>query len=247
MAIVLPTYNEAQNVDGILTELHGLFPDAALVVVDDNSPDGTAKIVEGLKQNIPGVVLVVRQNERGRGTAGKAGFQEALALGARVIAEMDADGSHSPSDLPLLVKALDSCDVAVGSRYTREGGDFRGSWVRRSLSWASIRFVRAILGVPVRDPNSGFRAFKREVLEGISPETLTAKGPEIVHEVLMRAYRQGFRIKEVPIHFHDRQAGTSKLTLGQLPRSFLFALYLRLTTKNRHSAPSIIAQRFRGR
>ncbi|MDY7017524.1 MAG: polyprenol monophosphomannose synthase [Nitrospirota bacterium] len=230
LAIVLPTYNEAPNVDGILRELHGLFPDAALVVVDDNSPDGTAKIVEGLKQAIPGVVLIVRQNERGRGTAGKAGFQKALGLGARVIAEMDADGSHSPSDLPLLVKALDSCDVAVGSRYTSEGGDFRGSWARRSLSWASILFVRALLGVPVRDPNSGFRAFKREALEGISLETLKAEGPEIVHEVLMRAYRQGFRIKEVPIRFHDRRAGTSKLTLGQLPKSFLFALYLRFTT-----------------
>lgn len=231
LAVVLPTLNEAPNIGVLLRELHEIFPGAALVVVDDNSPDGTAKIIEELKQTIPGIVLIVRENERGRGTAGKLGFQKALALGARAIAEMDADGSHSPTDLPLLFKALDSCDVAVGSRYTRKGVDFRVSWARKVLSLASIFFVRTILGVPVRDPNSGFRAFKREVLEGISLETLKAKGPEIVHEVLMRAYKKGFRIQEVPIHFHDRRAGTSKLTLGQLPKSLLFALRLRVVTK----------------
>lgn len=232
LAIVLPTFNEAPNIEGLLKEFQGLYPNARFIVVDDNSPDGTASIVESLKEILPGIVLIVRKNERGRGSAGKLGFQRALDLGAEAIVEMDADGSHDPKEVPNLLRALETCDVAVGSRYAERGQDLRGSLWRRYLSLASIRFIQVLLGVPVKDPNSGFRAFRKDVLERINLGTLKAKGPEIVHEVLVRAYKRGFRIQEVPIRFHDRMAGRSKLTLKQLPRSFAFALYLRFATKS---------------
>lgn len=233
LAFILPTFNEAPNIEGLLKELYELYPGASLIVVDDNSPDGTAKIVSELKESLPGIVLIVRQDERGRGFAGKLGFQKALDLGAEVIVEMDADGSHDPKDVPSLLRALETCDLAIGSRYVTPGHDLRGSFLRRFLSWASIRFIRTLLGVPVKDPNSGFRAFRKEALMAIGIDKLKAKGPEIVHEVLIGASKEGVRIQEVPIRFRDRLAGRSKLTLKQLPRSFAFALCLRFATRPR--------------
>jgi dolichol-phosphate mannosyltransferase len=232
LAFILPTFNEALNIVSLLKELYELYPGASLIVVDDDSPDGTAKIVKELGDSLSGIVLIVRKDERGRGLAGKLGFQKALDLGVEVIIEMDADGSHDPKEVPSLLRALETCDVSIGSRYVTPGHDLRGSFLRRLLSWASIRFIGVLLGVPVKDPNSGFRAFRKEVLKGIGLDTLKAKGPEIVHEVLLKAYRKGVRIQEVPIHFRDRLAGRSKLTLKQLPRSFAFALYLRFAKQS---------------
>ena len=208
MAMV-PTYNEALNIKPLLREILRQGPDIGAVVVDDNSPDGTAAIVERLRQEDPRVHLILRKNERGRGTAGVAGFKYAIAQGVEFVIEMDADFSHNPSYIPYFLEQMGDCDLLIGSRLVKGGGEKGRHFLRKYITRLANAYIRMILGVPVRDCTSGYRVFRREVLEVIELDQLMAVGPPIVEEVLYKAYQRGFRIKEVPYILEERKAGES--------------------------------------
>ena len=222
----IPTFNEAENIAELVRGLRER--DVEVLVADDDSPDGTAKIVGEMSQNDPGIHLLLRKEKKGRGLAGAEAFSKALEMKAERIVEMDADLSHRPEDLPGLLAALDrGAQVVIGSRFVGKGRDARPSVIRRFLTRFSTAYARCVLGVHVRDCNSGFRAFTRDAMEIIEPGTLVSVGPSIVHEVLMRAHRRGLRIAEVPILFTDRTRGKSELSLGRLLGGFIQVLKIR--------------------
>ena len=226
--VMLPTYEEAGNIGPLIEGLYGLgVPGLDVLVMDDRSPDGTAKEAAGLKARFPGLRVVERSGPAGRGLAGREGFLRALEAGADLVVEMDADLSHQPSQVPRLLEAMAECDVAIGSRMT-SGGEDRRSAPRRALTGLSAAYARLLLGLDVRDANSGFRCFRRSALEAIEPAALRSQGPSIVHEVLFRAARRGLRIREVPIEFAPRGSGRSKLDLPRLAAGWLWILRLRL-------------------
>lgn len=213
--VVIPTYNEAGNLREIRDALFGLpFQDLNLVVVDDNSPDGTGRIADELAEQDPGRITVIhRQGKMGLGTAYAVGFQVALEMGAEVVVQMDADFSHSPEYLPKMVELLADFDVVVGSRYVSGGGtDTRWSWWRYLLSWwANQVYTRMILGVEVQDATAGFKVFRREVLAAIDLSGVVSNGYVFQVEVAYLCHRMGYRVKEIPIYFEDRRIGRSKM------------------------------------
>ncbi len=218
--VTLPTYNEAENIGPLVRELRG--QGFEVLVADDNSPDGTWRQVEELARADAGVHLLLRREKKGRGYAGAEAFVRALELGAERIVEMDADFSHQPRFIPELLRALDGgADVAVGSRLVPGGQDVGRAWFRVLLTRFSCFYARLVLGLPIRDTNSGFRAYTRTAMERIEPATLISAGPSIVHEVFARARRRGLRLAEVPIVFVERQRGTSELTVGRLLDGFV--------------------------
>jgi len=207
--VMIPTYNEALNIEPLLREILRQGPDIGAVVVDDNSPDGTAAIVKRLREEDPRVHLILRMNERGRGTAGVAGFKYAVAQGVDFIIEMDADFSHQPSYIPYFLSQMDDCDLLIGSRLVEGGGEKGRHFLRKMITRSANAYIRLILGVPVRDCTSGYRVFRRQVLESIELDQLMAVGPPIVEEVLYKVHKRGFRIKEVPYILEERKAGES--------------------------------------
>lgn len=209
--VVLPTYNERDNIGPLLEELLGLPLSLAILVVDDSSPDGTAEVVREYARRYPHIHLLQRTGERGRGTAGIAGFKRALELGAAIIVEMDADFSHQPRHLSAMLAALHDCDVVIGSRFIPGGTDHERSRGRQLVSHLACAYVRLLLGLKVRDVSSGFRVFRRTVLADVGLDDLRSKGPSLVLELLYRVVRQGWRICEVPIEFRERRHGKSKL------------------------------------
>ena len=216
--LVLPTYDEAENVEGILRAADAVLRDCApdghrILVVDDGSPDGTGQIAERIAAEL-GTVSVLHRTERsGLGPAYLAGFAYALAEGAAHVMEMDADFSHDPADLaPLLSAARTSCDVALGSRYVPGGGVSDWGLRRRLISRGGSLYARRILGLPVRDLTGGFKCFRAEVLEAIDLETVRSKGYAFQVELTYRAVQRGFRVAEVPIVFRDRRHGQSKMS-----------------------------------
>jgi dolichol-phosphate mannosyltransferase len=206
---MIPTYNEAPNIEALLREILAQGEDIGAVVVDDNSPDGTAAIVERLQNEDARVHLLLRKEQRGRGTAGIAGFQYALRQGVEYIIEMDADFSHSPSYIPFFLRQMDDCDLLIGSRLIPGGGERGRHFSRRWITRAANAYIRLILGLRIRDCTSGYRIFRRRVLEGIELNEIMSKGPSVVEEILYKAYKRGFRIKEVPYILEERKAGQS--------------------------------------
>jgi dolichol-phosphate mannosyltransferase len=206
---MIPTYNEALNIEPLLREILSQGPDIGAVVVDDNSPDGTAAIVDRLREEDPRVHLILRKNERGRGTAGVAGFKYAVAQGVEWVIEMDADFSHQPSYIPFFLSQMDDCDLLIASRLVAGGGEKGRHLLRKWITRAANAYIRLVLGIPVRDCTSGYRVFRRRVLQAIGLDQLMAKGPPIVEEVLYKAFKGGFRIKEVPYTLEERKAGES--------------------------------------
>jgi len=218
--VTLPTYNEAENIRLLIQELRALGLE--VLVAEDNSPDGTWRIVAEMGEADSGVYLLHRLEKKGRGFAGAEAFSRALELGAERIVEMDADFSHQPRFIPDLLRALDSgADLAVGSRLVPGGQDVGRGWFRVQLTRFSCFYARLVLGLPIHDANSGFRAFTRAAMEKIRPDTLISAGPSIVHEVFARAQRLGLRMTEIPITFVERQRGTSELTLSRLLDGFV--------------------------
>ena len=215
--VVVPTYNEAENLPALVEQLFALNnPDLEILVVDDNSSDGTAAIAEGLGTSYPNRIHVLRRpRKEGLGRAYVAGFREALRLDAGIIVQMDADLSHPPESIPALLEGLTACDVVVGSRYV-PGGGVAGEWglLRRFLSRGGDLYVRWVMGLHVHDTKSGFKAFQRTVLEQVPIETLQSKGFIFQAEVIYWCQRMGFRIREVPFIFQDRRAGKSKMSLS---------------------------------
>jgi dolichol-phosphate mannosyltransferase len=213
--LILPTYNEAENVERIvraaLPRLAEAAPEHRVLVVDDGSPDGTGRIADGLAAEIDEVEVLHRGLKEGLGRAYLAGFQHALAQGADRVIEMDADFSHDPADLPRLIRASEDADLVLGSRYVRGGGVTDWGALRRALSRGGSLYARVILGVPVRDLTGGFKCFRRETLEGIDYLETHADGYGFQIELTYRAFKAGYRVKEIPIVFRDRERGTSKM------------------------------------
>jgi len=225
--VMIPTYNEAGNIESLIRRLLGLGLDSCeILVVDDKSPDGTGEIVSDLATRDQRIHLLSRPGPRGRGYAGRDGFILALEMGADCIVEMDGDGSHDPALLPLLLDPIirSQADVVIGSRYVAGGGVEGREWFRDIISGWARGYIRIILGISVSDPTSGYRVFGREALKKIKPETLTACDPFIVTEVLSRCHRAGLRIKEVPIIFRQREKGVSKLSSTVLA-AYLFRVW----------------------
>ena len=214
--VVLPTLNEAENLAALVARLRAAAPEVELLVVDDESTDGTAALADRLASADPLVRVAHRVGKKGYGEALTEGFRSAMAAGAEVLASMDADFSHDPDDLPRLLAALAGADVAIGSRYV-EGGGIR-DWPphRRLLSATANAFVRALFSLPVRDCTSGFRAYRRAALESVPWGRLHSAGYSFLVEVLYWTCRHGFRTVEVPIVFVDRKRGRSKMGLRQI-------------------------------
>jgi dolichol-phosphate mannosyltransferase len=214
--LVLPTYNEAENLERIVRaavpELASASDDPHVLIVDDGSPDGTGQIADRLAAELAGVEVLHRSTKDGLGRAYLAGFERALGSDADLVLEMDADFSHDPSDLPRLIKAAEGADLVLGSRYVAGGGVTDWGFFRKLLSRGGSWYSRMVLRVPVRDLTGGFKCFRRETLEGIDYLNTHADGYGFQIELTYRTISAGFRVKEVPIVFRDRQAGTSKMT-----------------------------------
>lgn len=222
--ITLPTYNEADNILSLVQECLALDADFEVLVVDDNSPDGTWKLVEELKASEPRVHLIHRTKERGRGTAGFAAFRYGRDHGYDAVVEMDADFSHHPRFIPGLLEPLrnDVADIVVGSRLIPEGGESGRGAVRPLITRAANTYIRTLLRLPVRDCTSGFRTFNRQALQALPWDEMRATGPELLQEILLAAVDQGLRITERPIWFEERRAGTSTFNRKIMVRSFLY-------------------------
>jgi dolichol-phosphate mannosyltransferase len=216
--VVVPTYDEAENVVALvraaLAALEGAGREARVLVVDDASPDGTADLAEALARDDPRVAVLRRPAKQGIGPAYRAGFRRALAEGAALVVEMDCDFSHDPARLPGLVEAAASADLVLGSRYVPGGGVARWGPLRRAVSRGGCLYAQLVLGVPVRDLTGGFKCFRREVLEAIPLDEVTAAGYGFQIEMTYRALREGFRVVEVPIVFTERERGRSKMSRG---------------------------------
>lgn len=225
--IVVPTYNEAGNVAELIRKFFGTLAGVEMVIVDDESPDGTAKIVEELGEENAGVHLLRHRGARGLGRAYLAGLEFGRTRGFEVIGTMDADLSHDPAHLPAMFEALPNADVVIGSRYVRDGGTVNWTMRRTFLSWTANKYAGALLQIPVNDMTSGFRLYRRGALEKMKPETVRATGYSFLVELLYRAHRSGAKIVESPIIFCDRTLGASKLQKREIYRGALNLLRLR--------------------
>jgi dolichol-phosphate mannosyltransferase len=210
--VILPTYDEAENLERIVgAVLEQLPPSATVLVVDDNSPDGTGEIADRLAGSNESVRVLHRARKEGLGPAYLAGFQVALDAGAQRIIEMDADFSHDPAYLPRLIGAAENADLVIGSRYVPGGGVTEWGQMRRFISRGGSAYARMALGLPIRDLTGGFKCFRREVLEAINLDTIEARGYAFQVETTYRAIKAGFRVVEIPIVFRDRRDGASKM------------------------------------
>jgi dolichol-phosphate mannosyltransferase len=212
--ICLPTFNERANLEPMLRALGGVLRDGdRVLVIDDNSPDGTGELADRLAQELAFVSVLHRPRKEGLGPAYLAGFRQALEDGAEWVLEMDCDFSHDPADVPRLIATVeDGADLAIGSRYVP--GGHVGDWgvVRRAISRGGSMYTAMFLRLGVKDPTAGFKCFRRTVLESIDPETITSRGYAFQIETTFRVKRAGFRVVEVPITFDDRAEGTSKMS-----------------------------------
>jgi dolichol-phosphate mannosyltransferase len=211
--VVIPTFQEAGNIERVLWRVRSAVPDAMVLVVDDNSPDGTADLAEMTGAELGSVAVLRRSAKTGLGGAYRAGFAWGLEQGFDVLVEMDADLSHDPASLPALLSAVESgADLSIGSRYVPGGKIPRWSWHRRLLSRWGNRYAAMMLRMPVRDATAGFRAYRAHALRGIELDTVRADGYGFQIEMAYRVSRGGGRIVEVPISFADREVGESKMS-----------------------------------
>ena len=225
--VVIPTYDEKDNVkrmaEAVLSQ--SFTSDLHLLFVDDNSPDGTGEVIEGMMKSEPRIHCLHREKKEGLGRAYVAGFQKAIELGAERIVQMDCDFSHDPRDLPRLL--AEDADLVIGSRYVK-GGDTPGwPFKRRLISRAGGIFIRTVTGMPLRDPTGGFKCWKTSTLRKIDFETVGSKGYSFQLEMNHRTWKAGCSISEIPIVFTDRVAGYSKITAGIATESIKIALKLR--------------------
>jgi dolichol-phosphate mannosyltransferase len=211
--VVIPTYDEAETIAAIVAAVLEHLPEGGgILVVDDASPDGTGEIADRLAAEHAEVEVLHREAKRGLGPAYRAGFADALARGAQLVVQMDADFSHDPADVPRLVEATRGADVAVGSRYVAGGRILDWGSRRQAISRWGSAYARVVLGLEVRDMTSGFKCWRRTALEGIDLDTVGSEGYAFQVEMTYRAVRAGFEIVEVPITFRDRRVGESKMT-----------------------------------
>ncbi len=225
--IIIPTYNEKDNIQKLLGRLINMRPDLEMLVVDDNSPDGTGKIVKEIAQKEPRVHLLERAEKNGIGPAYIAGFKWGLTHGYDILIEMDADLSHRPRYIPKFLELLQTHDVAAGSRWMKGGGIANWPMSRVLLSrWANV-YTKLILGVPVHDMTGGYTAYRREVLESIDLDDVRSDGYCFQIEMKFRCLKRGFKVAETPIFFTDRRAGSSKISRRIVYEALFMVWYLK--------------------
>jgi dolichol-phosphate mannosyltransferase len=223
--VIIPTYNEKENVRSIVEIVLQQSPSINLLIVDDNSPDGTGNLVEEMSRKQPRLHLVRREGKLGLGTAYIAGFKWGLARGYDYLMEMDADFSHDPNELPNFLKKIEQADLVLGSRYCNGIRVINWPLSRLMLSKGAACYVRLITALPVTDPTGGFKCFRREVLEAIELDKVRSNGYAFQVEMTYKAWMKGFRVAEIPITFVDRYAGQSKMS-GKIVREALWMVWL---------------------
>jgi len=225
--VMIPTYNERESIESLIRELLSLSLGLNILVVDDNSPDGTGAIASKLAEESAKVSLLTRKKRKGRGSAGVEGFRKALDMGADLIIEMDADFSHHPRHIPDLVANANNYHVALGSRFVAGGADRDRGLLRQMVTRLAGLYVRTSLGIKIRDVSSGYRCFRKEVFEKVDLDDMISAGPAIVLEILYKVCLNGFSVKEVPIIFEDRRQGQTKLDTITLLETLVMVLRLR--------------------
>lgn len=224
--VVIPTYNERTNISQLIPEILKLRSDIAVLVVDDNSPDGTSDIVRDFASDDSRVMLLQREGKLGLGSAYVAGFKKALRLGPELIIQMDADFSHKPSAIPSLLEKIDEADLVIGSRYLDGVNVVNWPLERLLLSFFANIYARAITRVPVRDLTGGFKCFRKDALACVPLNQIKSDGYAFQIETTYWCHRNGFRICEIPIIFEDRHSGTSKMTKEIVKEAFWLVLRL---------------------
>ncbi len=211
--IVLPTYNERENIASLLTAVRDVSADIEVLVVDDSSPDGTAQLAREMGIQLGGIAVLDRPSKEGLGSAYRAGFRRALDEGCDIVVSMDADLSHDPAVIPHMIELLDDgADAVIGSRYVTGGGTTDWPVRRQLLSKWGNAYTRLVLGLPTRDCTSGFRAYRATALSAIEPDSTGAEGYAFLTELVRRLTRRGFAVAETPIIFRDRTLGKSKMS-----------------------------------
>lgn len=210
--VIIPTYNESENIEAITARLRAAVPRAHVLIADDNSPDGTGAIADRIAERDDHVHVMHRKGKEGLGAAYLAGFHWGLDRDYQVLVEMDADGSHQPEQLPSMLAALEDADMVKGSRWVKGGSVVNWAKSRELLSRGASLYTRAWLGLPVKDTTGGFTAFRASTLRGISLDEIASAGYCFQIDLVWRAVRAGFRVKEVPIEFMEREFGTSKMS-----------------------------------
>lgn len=227
--VIIPTYNESDNIVPLLAELCSLVPELKIVIVDDNSPDGTGMLVDSLAAHDSRIQPIHRPRKLGLGSAHIAGMKWALAGPFDPVLTMDADFSHAPRYVPDLLAAARHADLVIGSRYVPGGGTLQCTLARRALSRSANLFARLALGLCAHDATAGFRAYRRAVLESINLDAIVSNGYSFLIELLYQSQKQGWRICEVPIVFEDRRRGKSKISRQEIYRALQTVIRLRLT------------------
>lgn len=236
--VVIPTYNESDNIPLLIEQILAIPLGMHVIVVDDNSPDGTGKIVDAIADKEPRVHCVHRPAKLGLGTAHIAGMRHAMSLDLEPILTMDADFSHDPKYIPNIIAGLQTNDVMIGSRYVSGGGMEGRDLKLRFVSWGANFFARMMLGVKANDCTSGFRAYRRAVLESIDLDSVFSNGYSFLIEMLFLCQARGWRVGEVPIIYQDRRAGTSKISRTEIYKATYTVL--RLTWRRLRLAPSAL-------
>ncbi|MCD4820183.1 MAG: polyprenol monophosphomannose synthase [Candidatus Cloacimonetes bacterium] len=222
--VIIPTYNESENISAIIDQVLGLSKNLEVLIVDDNSPDGTANIVTEKKQNNPKIHLLKRERKLGLGSAYVFGFKYAIAENFQYIFEMDADFSHNPKMIPIMLEAAQNNDLIIGSRYLDGINVVNWPLKRLIISYFAAKYVKLITGMPINDPTSGFKCFSKKVLESIDLDSIIADGYSFQIEMNYRAWIKKFKIKEIPIVFTDRANGTSKMS-KKIIREAIFVVW----------------------
>lgn len=230
--VVLPTYNEHENLERFVARLQEVFAEGGLngriLVVDDNSPDGTGRIADSLAERFENLSVIHRLSKQGIGPAYVAGFKQALATDSQLIFEMDCDFSHDPANIPAFLEAAGNADLVLGSRYVPGGRVENWGLTRRLISrWGGL-YARWVLGVPVNDLTGGNKCFRRHVLESLDLDSVSSHGYGFQIEMTYRAIRKGFRVREIPITFSDRQMGQSKMSKRIVLEAVVLVWKLRL-------------------
>lgn len=230
LAIVIPTFNEAENITKLIRSIRkNIGPHDKIIVVDDNSPDGTGKVVGGLAKKQKNIYLLLRQNKSGRGSAVLAGFKFAQKFKPSFYIEMDADFSHKPEDIPRLLKAADQADVVIGSRYLRGSRIINWSIKRKVFSKLANIYAKIILKVPIADYTNGFRIYKKEAVDFLLSQKLVSSGYILLSETAYMLKESGFTFREIPIVFVNRKRGASNLNFAEIKNAFLGVWQIRFT------------------
>src|SRR5262249_2466271 len=227
--IVIPTYNERENIASLLHDVLQCVPTTDVLVIDDNSPDGTGELVDELASRDPRIHTLHRPGKQGLGTAYVRGFQYAIEHDYELVFEMDADYSHDPKYLPNFLHAAERADLVIGSRYVKGGGTPNWSALRRFISGGGNIFARAVLGIPVHDCTSGYRCYRTAALQTLNLSAIRAQGYAFQVELAYNFWKRGYRIREVPIVFMDRRVGQSKMSRQIFLEAFLWVVRTRFT------------------